>query len=293
MRALAQRPPQGILQRSADKVGNGAELVGDALRGLASGFRKRNPFNARSYPVPQIPAGQRVYAIGDIHGCLSLYEELLTLIERDDRERGPARTTVVQLGDLIDRGPDSAGVVALAMTPLSFAETITLKGNHEAAMLASLEGNTKLLDVWLSNGGYSALKSWKIDPRRFQELDAQAIVELISAEIPAEQLAWLRELPLSHQFGDFYFVHAGVRPNVPLAEQREVDCLWIRDEFLDSKKYHGAFVVHGHSVTDEVEERPNRLGIDTGAYITGRLTALCLEGAERWRLQTKGQLDIQ
>jgi len=286
MRALAQRPPQGLLQRSADKVGNGAELIGDALRGFASGFKKHNPFGAKSYPVPRIPAGQRVYAIGDVHGCLSLYDELLALIEEDNRERGPAQATVIQLGDLIDRGPDSAGVVDRAMTPLEFADTVTLRGNHEAAMLASLEGNTRLLDVWLSNGGITALKSWKIEPRAFHDLDAQAIIDMITAAIPADQLAWLRELPLSHQIGDFYFVHAGVRPNVPLAEQREVDCLWIRDEFLDSKKYHGAFVVHGHSVTDEVEERPNRLGIDTGAYITGRLTALCLEGTERWRLQT-------
>jgi serine/threonine protein phosphatase 1 len=276
------------LQRSAGKLGDGAELVGDALRGLAAGVRKRNPFARRPFPVPCIPAGERVYAIGDIHGCLGLYEELLALIERDNREREPARTTIVQLGDLIDRGPDSAGVVARAMAPLSWANTVTLRGNHEAAMLASLEGNTKLLDVWLSNGGYSALKSWAIEPRRFHDLDAEAIIDMISAAIPTDHLAWLRGLPLSHQIGDFYFVHAGVRPDVPLAEQREVDCLWIRDEFLDSKKYHGAFVVHGHSVTDEVEERPNRLGIDTGAYITGRLTALCLEGEDRWRLQTDG-----
>lgn len=243
-------------------------------------FRKR--------AAPSLPPGLRAYAIGDVHGRLDLLSELLAAIRADDAAREPAETLVVQLGDLIDRGADSAGVVALAMAPLDWGRLVVLKGNHEAALTGALDGDRRTLSIWLRNGGRAALASWGVDPAILDAPDAttESIAALVADAIPSEQRAWLARRPLNLRLGDYYFVHAGVRPGVPLDRQSEEDALWIRDEFLSSRRDHGAIVVHGHSIAEEVEELPNRIGIDTGAYASGRLTALGLERDRRWYLQT-------
>jgi len=240
-------------------------------------------------PKPAIPPGERIYAIGDIHGRLDLFETLLEDIRRDNAAREPARTQILLLGDLIDRGPDSAGVVALAMRPPDVAPIRALLGNHEAAMLAALDGDRDMLRIWLRNGGREALVSWGLSVSELDTMSDLALIKRAQTLIPREQRAWIARCALSIQVGDYYFVHAGVRPGTPLARQKDEDRLWIRDAFLDSEADHGAIVVHGHSASPDVEELPNRIGIDTGAYATDRLTALGLDGAERWLLQTESR----
>jgi len=241
----------------------------------------------RSSPVvPIIPAGRRVYAVGDIHGRLDLFENMLELLRDDNAARGPAQTDVILLGDLIDRGPSSAEVVRLAMKPLQWAHLIVLKGNHEASLLDTVDGVRDTARMWLENGGRAALRSWGAPEEIVEQGGVDDVVEAARANIPREELAWLARARQCVQIGDYYFVHAGVRPGVDLSRQTLRDSLWIRSEFLGSKRDHGAVVVHGHSISRGVEERDNRIGIDTGAYATDRLTALGLEGASRWFVQT-------
>lgn len=238
-------------------------------------------------PAPSIPDGERVYAIGDIHGRLDLFRLLVARIRADNAARGPARVRLVLLGDLVDRGPDSAGLVercrALAARSDAF---VVLKGNHEAMMLDALAGNLNAMAVWLHNGGDAALASWGVDEAAFADGPTRACLAAARRQVPAEVIGWLAGLPASHRVGDYLFVHAGIRPDVPIARQTPQDMMWIRREFLDSEAAHPHVIVHGHSIADEVEMRPNRIGIDTGAYRTGVLTALMLEGTERVVLAT-------
>jgi serine/threonine protein phosphatase 1 len=236
---------------------------------------------------PVLPPGLRVYAVGDIHGRLDLLNRLLALSEADNRGRAPMRTMVILLGDLIDRGPDSAAVIRRAMEPLGWAQLRALRGNHEAALLDALDGDRRMLAIWLRNGGAPALRSWGLDPATLLATDSsEDILDAVRAAIPAAERAWLAACPLFIQLGNYFFTHAGIRPGVKLDAQTADDMLWIREEFLDSDRDHGAMVVHGHSVAEEIEQRPNRIGLDTGAYYSGRLTALGLERGERWLLQT-------
>lgn len=240
----------------------------------------------RKAAPPALEPGVRVYAIGDIHGRLDLFDRLLAQLEADDAGRAPASTRLVLLGDLIDRGPDSAGVVRRAMAPLGWASLVTLMGNHERAMLDALDGDRAMLQLWLGNGGGSALRSWGVPDAVIEHGTMAEIIDAATIAIRPAERAWLSRARQNLHIGNYYFVHAGVRPNIPLDRQQLHDSLWIREEFLDSKVNHRAMIVHGHSVSAGVEERTNRIGIDTGAYATGRLTALCLEGAERWFIHT-------
>ena len=235
---------------------------------------------------PALPEGRRIYAIGDVHGRADLLDDLLARIAADTMTRGPADTDVILLGDLIDRGPDSAGVVERAMTPPSWARLLVLKGNHEDAMLAALDGDRDMCRLWLRNGGPEALASWGVAEAIIADGTLGEVTEAARRAIPVHQLAFLSQAPHSILIGNYYFTHAGVRPGVALDNQQPNDLLWIREEFLKSRSDHGAVVVHGHSIALEVEERPNRIGLDTGAYATGRLTALCLQDKDRWFLQT-------
>lgn len=236
-----------------------------------------------------VPPGARVYAVGDIHGRMDLFEDMLALIHADNAARGAAETELVLLGDLIDRGPDSAAVVARAMEPIAgFTSQRTLMGNHEDAMLKALAGDRSMMTSWLRYGGRQTLLSWGADAEQLQEGDLGALIELAVQLIPRRQRTWLSKLPLTYRVGGYLFVHAGVRPGVSIERQKEEDCLWIREDFLDSRINHGAMIVHGHSISEAVEEKSNRIGIDTGAYATGRLTALGLEGRSRWFLSTEG-----
>lgn len=233
------------------------------------------------------PRGHRAYAVGDIHGCLGLLDELLARIEADDARRPSARTTVVFLGDLIDRGRESAQVVErLRLYQPAFAKAVYLAGNHEEVFLRVLGGDSALLSDWLQFGGSECVRSYDLDPAMLQRIDPDAAIDLLRDRVPSEHVEFLSSFADTVSFGGYVFVHAGVRPGVPLSEQVPEDLRWIRSPFLSDESDHGCVVVHGHTITSEVEVRANRIGIDTGAYQSGRLTALGIEGEDRWLIQT-------
>lgn len=231
--------------------------------------------------VPRVPDGERVYAVGDVHGCLGLLDLLLAAIAADNAVRNPARTTLVMVGDLIDRGPHSRGVVDRMLGSADdFEAVVMLRGNHEQFLLDALVQPHSVWDGWLSHGGRQTLASYGI-PERLAMTDPARLAEALRREIPARHLDLFEAMPLFWRCGDYFFAHAGVRPQVSLDHQSARDLLMIRSEFLESEADHGAVVVHGHSIREQVEVRSNRIGLDTGAYHTGILSAVRLEGAER------------
>ena len=243
------------------------------------------PFFRR--PAPALPPGERIYAIGDIHGCSALFDSLKQSVRADNAARGEAHTTVILLGDLVDRGPDSAGMIERAMHwNEDWAGLEVLRGNHEASFAAVLGGEKQWLASWIVYGGVETLQSYGLSPHKLAAMTDDEIVAAARAAVPAPSREWIADLPLQRRHGDYLFVHAGIKPGVPIDEQQAQDLLWIREEFLDSRANHGAMVVHGHSIREEIDQRSNRIGIDTGAFATGRLTAMGIEGEERWFLQT-------
>jgi serine/threonine protein phosphatase 1 len=239
--------------------------------------------------VPALPKGQLLYAVGDIHGRLDLLRDLLQLIEDDAHARSHAsRRILVFLGDYVDRGPDSSGVVGdlIARTFQGF-DTHFLKGNHEAILLDFLDDPLHL-NHWLMNGGQATMDSYGVDTRALTEARARSETwrEAFAAALPEAHLRFFRTLQLSVTIGDYLFVHAGVRPGVPLAAQSEDDLVWIRSPFLDHAGSFGKIVVHGHTPALLPVIRPNRIGIDTGAVFSDRLTALRLEDRARAFLHT-------
>jgi serine/threonine protein phosphatase 1 len=228
-----------------------------------------------------------MYAVGDIHGRLDLLDRLLHDIAADDARRGAARTEIIFLGDLVDRGPDSAGVVErLLEFGRSGPPSRFLMGNHEEVFLRVLTGDTKAMRFFLRIGGRATVMSYGFDAAEYAALDFDALTARLIERVPAAHVAFLSSFEEMIEIGDYLFVHAGIRPGVDLAAQRASDLRWIREDFLDCRDDHGKLVVHGHSITDEVDLKPNRIGIDTGAFDSGRLTAIGLEGAERWFLST-------
>lgn len=227
-----------------------------------------------------IPPGRRVYAVGDVHGRLDLFDRLIDAIEADDSASAPAATTLVLLGDLIDRGPDSAGIVARARDLQQRRDTRILAGNHEEMFLRSLE-DTETLRHFLRHGGRETVLSYGVDPQAYAEATLEEVQALIRVAVPAEDIAFLAGLEDMVTIGDYLFVHAGIQPGLPLAEQNPTDLRWIREPFLSHAQPHQRVVVHGHTITERPEDRGNRIGIDTGAFMTGRLTALRLEGDSR------------
>lgn len=231
-------------------------------------------------PAPAtLPEGLRVYAVGDIHGCADQLDALHALIAEDAARAPEQRRVIVYLGDYVDRGPDSQGVVERLLLPPRFgAEAVHLAGNHEAMMLDALArpDDDAALSLWTDNGGAVALASWGIDAYGTDPASW-------AAAIPAAQLAFLRQLRRRASFGGYLFVHAGVRPNVPLEAQDPDDLLWIREPFLSSTADFGAVVVHGHTPGRDVVIRKNRIGLDTGAVFGGKLTCAAL-WADRLRL---------
>lgn len=229
------------------------------------------------------PRGTRIYAIGDIHGRLDLLRALHQRIRDDAQGSAASRKMVVYLGDYIDRGSESREVIDLLLDdPLPGFHAVHLKGNHEKALLDFLT-DTSVAPEWFYYGGDATLTSYNVarpEPGGGPQALLQVQAEL-QAKLPPRHLAFYRSLSLFHREGDYLFVHAGVRPGLPIESQREDDLLWIRDDFLRSDADHGCVVVHGHTISPRPEVKGNRIGIDTGAYATGRLTCLCLEEDER------------
>jgi serine/threonine protein phosphatase 1 len=229
---------------------------------------------------PSIPAELRIYAIGDIHGRLDLLNNLLARISRDVALRPTARPLYVFLGDYIDRGPSSRETIDRLIEHRKVHESIFLKGNHELIAIKCLSDRT-LLDQWLRLGGLETLVSYGVPTEIL--VKGRQIAKLQSAfhsALPRAHFRFFRDLKNSFESGDFFFAHAGVKPGVDLSLQKENDLLWIRGEFLSSRQEFGKIVVHGHTPTRDIEVAPNRINIDTGAFATGRLSCLVLEGED-------------
>jgi serine/threonine protein phosphatase 1 len=235
---------------------------------------------AADTPTAVIPPGQRVYAVGDIHGRRDLFEVLVEAIDADDAAAGSADTTVVLLGDLVDRGADSAGVVALARAWQARRRVRILGGNHEEMFLRSFD-ELDMFRHFLRHGGRDTVLSYGVDRAAFLAADLEEAQKLMRDHVPGEDVAFLEGFEDKVTIGDYLFVHAGIDPRVPLDAQRRQDLRWIREPFLSHAESHGPVVVHGHTISDEPEDCGNRIGIDTGAFISGRLTALVLEGTGR------------
>ena len=237
----------------------------------------RSPVSHTVEPRPRVPDGIRIYAIGDIHGRLDLLDEVLSRIDADIASNAIPHAMCVFLGDYIDRGRDSKRVLDRLIRACAVRPTICLMGNHEAYLREFLK-DPGILAEWRHYGGLDTLLSYGLVPTI--ENDAKRQLELASdlhKVLPSDHRAFLDGLKQYFICGDFFFVHAGVRPGVCLTQQSEDDLLWIRADFLSSEDDFGKVIVHGHTPVFEPDIRPNRINIDTGAYATGRLTCLVLE----------------
>lgn len=237
--------------------------------------------------LSRVPDGQRVYAIGDIHGRDDLFAQLLEKVEADTAARGKAFTTLILLGDLVDRGPSSASVIERALRlGAPFDKVAMLVGNHEECFLGALTGDMKRVRYFIRIGGDATIRSYWCDDAAYSAASFEDIAEHLRHKVPQSHVDFLNRGEDMIQIGDYVFVHAGIRPGVPLDRQTLPDLRWIREEFIDGDQDHGVTIVHGHTISDDVDEARNRIGIDTGAYLTGRLTAVGLEGEQRWYLDT-------
>jgi serine/threonine protein phosphatase 1 len=218
-----------------------------------------------------LPPGRRVYAIGDIHGCDIQLGNLHEVIAEDLARRPVDAPLLLHIGDYVDRGADTAGVLRrlIAGSPIDRMPMVNLLGNHDDTMLHALSGDRPAATDWLFTGGRPALESYGIDPDSPRESWPE--------NVPAEHMAFLRDLTLTHREGGYLFVHGGVRPGVPLEQQAREDLLRMRQPFLYSEMDFGAVVVHGHSPVKTPVVRHNRIAIDTGAVFGGKMTCLVLE----------------
>lgn len=235
--------------------------------------------------LPRVPAGERYYVIGDIHGRLDLFDAMIDAIEADDAGCCPADTTVVMLGDLIDRGPDSAGVIRRARAWCEQRRVCILMGNHEEMFLQSFE-DIEVLRHFLKHGGRETILSFGIKRKKFNELSLKQLFRQMPRIVPETDRAFLASFEGMMIAGDYAFVHAGIDPAVPLSEQKRADMLWIRERFLRHRGPFEKIIVHGHTIFDKVEDRGHRIGVDTGAFRSGVLSALVLHGESRRVIQS-------
>ena len=246
-------------------------------------------FSPRQRSEPAGAPDYRAYAIGDIHGRLDLLEELLAKIHAELQHEPAPKTLLVFVGDLIDRGPSSAQVLERLRTyHREGVQPVFILGNHEEVLLRILAGDAELIGKWRWFGGAECLRSYGVDPDAIARLSDDEALAAVRGAIPGNHVEFLETFVDSCRFGDYLFVHAGVRPGIPLDQQSQADLRWIREPFLFDETDHGFIVVHGHTISSEVDERSNRIGIDTGAYRSGVLTALAIEDDKRWLLHTGG-----
>lgn len=234
--------------------------------------------------IARVPEGERYYVIGDVHGRLDLLEQLKAAIEEDDAEFGAADTTIVFLGDLVDRGPDSAGVISLAREWGMERKVRYLAGNHEEMFLDSFE-DREILRHFLKHGGRETVMSYGIPKKKYDKMKMSELQEAMDKAVPKKDRKFLKSFEDLIVAGDYVFVHAGINPKLPVEEQKPSDLRWIRDRFLKFAEPMSHVVVHGHTIFEDVVDTQHRIGIDTGAFRTGRLTALVLEGEGRRTIQ--------
>ncbi|MFD2110237.1 metallophosphoesterase family protein [Thiorhodococcus fuscus] len=250
-------------------------------------FRKRRGSTPPT-TAPSTPPGICIYAVGDIHGRYDLLLALQDKILADAAERQERHKIAIYLGDYIDRGPDSRKVVAhLHANPLPDFTSIHLMGNHEQSMLGFIRAPDHHAN-WLQFGGLATLTSYGVGSSALGlETELRQMARELEMQIPEPERVFLERLEAYRVFGDYLFVHAGIRPERPLESQEMADLFWIREDFLRYTKPHSHVVVHGHHVTEEPVVKDNRIGIDTGAFATGCLTCLMLDGEERRFIDTR------
>ncbi|MEP0390795.1 MAG: metallophosphoesterase family protein [Erythrobacter sp.] len=236
-------------------------------------------------PLAAVPDGERFYLIGDIHGRLDLFETMVAAIEDDDASRGNAKTQVVLLGDLVDRGPDSAGVVALTRHWQCQRTVRVLAGNHEQMMLDAFK-KPEILRHFLKHGGRETVMSYGMTKKQFNAMTLEELFAALPQLISQSERDYIASFEEYIVAGDYMFVHAGIDPALPIEEQKRADLLWIRDRFLSHEGPLDKVVVHGHTIFNKVMDCGNRIGIDTGAFRSGVLSALVLEGDQRRIIQT-------
>lgn len=246
-------------------------------------FWKRSLPSILSRPRLRSSGGQRIYAIGDIHGCYDLLVGLLDAIGADSLGRGRGHVRLIVLGDFIDRGGFSREVVdALRKIQTVSLRVDVLLGNHERSLLMALNGHVEAQAEWLEHGGYAFLDSYGIP--HILANDPWALADALAEALGEDVIDWFRSRPVSVRYGRYLFCHAGIKPGVPISAQNESDMLSIREEFMQFDGDHGAIIVHGHNRVEAAEIRPNRVSLDTRGYETGILSAAGIEGDDIWLL---------
>ena len=245
-------------------------------------------------PLPSVPEGERYYVIGDIHGRCDLFEALVQAIEHDEKDCED-KSTIILLGDLVDRGPDSAGVIAIARALENQRPMRFLAGNHEEMFLESFE-DRKVLRHFVKHGGRETIMSYGLTRKQYDALELAELQDEMRRLVPQEHRDFLAGFEDMVVIGDFVFVHAGIDPARPIEDQSGKDLRWIRERFLNNVGPLSHVVVHGHTIFEDVQDKGHRIGIDTGAFRTGILTALVLEGTQRRYIQAverDGTITIQ
>lgn len=249
--------------------------------------RHAHPENRAHYRAPKVAEGRRIYAIGDVHGRADLLQRMFHKIDLHRAVHPSPSVTEVMVGDYIDRGPRSKQVIEMLIERRRTHDLCALLGNHEKMLLDAID-KPERLPFWLENGGWDTLSSYGVhlSPKRLKLISPQeANAEIVQA-IEPDHVTFLRRLPACFVCDDYVFVHAGIRPGIPLRLQAREDMIWIGKEFLNASGDLGGVVVHGHTQVERPEFRSNRINIDTGAYLTGRLTCLVLDGVKQSVLQT-------
>jgi serine/threonine protein phosphatase 1 len=227
----------------------------------------------------RLPPGLRLYAIGDVHGCRDLLMEMHARIDAELERDAPGDWRIVHVGDYCDRGPDTKGVIDFLIARMAWNKRIVcLRGNHDEGFVSFLEARSGA-GIFINNGGETTAASYGVRADFSSAAAVEQTRESLLAGVPHAHRAWLADLPHAAELGDFFFCHAGIRPGVPLDVQDANDLVWIRETFLDDPRLHPKVIVHGHTPSNEVELRPNRVNVDTRAFASGRLSALKLDGA--------------
>lgn len=251
-----------------------------AFKSLNKLLRRKSDVNSG----PVVPHGERYYVIGDIHGRLDLFDEIIDAVETDIASAANIEPEIVLLGDLIDRGPDSAGVIERAMQWQEKRKIRVLAGNHEEMFLESFE-DMETLRHFLKHGGRETILSFGLSKKEYRKLSLEELFEALPTIVPQNIREFVQNFEEIIEAGDYVFVHAGIDPERDLSQQRRSDLLWIREPFL---KHRGGFpkvIVHGHTIFDSIEVKRGRIGLDTGAFRSGVLTALVLEGKQQRAIQ--------